>query len=73
MKEYTDEELSKKLNAHSGTTTQDSIQFQITNRLKDSVEDFSKKSSRQTRWLIILTIILGIIALLQLMLLFTQP
>ena len=41
------------------------ISFEMTRRLKKSIDNFNEKSSKQTGWIIRLTIVLGILALIQ--------
>lgn len=50
----------------------DSVSMELMRRLSLTIDNFNKKSSKQTKWIILLTIALGIIALLQLILLFIQ-
>ena len=48
------------------------ITLDMNRRLVEEIRDFNNKSSKQTTWIIGLTIALGIIAVLQLILLFRQ-
>ena len=50
----------------------ENIVLEMNRRLIDEIGEFNETSSRQTKWIIRLTISLGFISLLQLILLFTQ-
>ena len=65
-------ELIHKLNSHSGTTAQDFIKAELTRRLIDEIDNFNKSSSEQTdkmikltKWIMVLTTILGVLTLIQ--------
>jgi len=45
------------------------ISLEMTRRLKASIDNFNERSSKQTKWIIRLTIILGVLALGQILLL----
>tara|TARA_Y100000034_G_C6663119_1_gene290817 strand:+ start:66 stop:320 length:255 start_codon:yes stop_codon:yes gene_type:complete len=60
---------------HIGTNNsrkREDITLDMNRRLVEEIRNFNNKSSKQTKWVIGLTIVLGIIAILQLILLFTQ-
>ncbi len=50
----------------------ESTKAEITRRLIDEISEFNFKSSKQTRWIIGLTIVLGAIALIQLIAFFIK-
>lgn len=57
---------------HLGTGNsfeREDISLDMNRRLVEEIRDFNKNSTKQTKWIIWLTIALGIIALLQLILL----
>lgn len=69
---YSNKELIHRLNTNSGTTPQDIIKAELTRRLIDSIDEFNQSSSVQTnkmlsltKWIIGLTIIIGILTLIQ--------
>ncbi|MBU0460864.1 MAG: hypothetical protein KKH52_03990 [Nanoarchaeota archaeon] len=58
---------------HIGTDNsfrREDIRLDMNRRLVEEIRNFNKKSSKQTNWVIGLTVALGIIAILQLILLF---
>ncbi len=63
-------ELIHNLNTHSGTTAQDIIKAELTRRLIEGIDNFNRASSKYSKLIIWLTIALGIIAIIQLVLLF---
>ncbi len=63
-------ELIHKLNIHPETTPQEIIKAELTRRLIDEIDNFNGTSSKYSKVIIGLTIALGIIAILQLVILF---
>lgn len=66
------EELIKQLKSHSGSSAQDIVKVEMIGRLEDSIEEFSRTSSKQTKWIIGLTIAMLIGAGVQIGLLIFQ-
>ena len=67
-----DKELIRFAHKTKNNLIMDTVAPEMTRRLIIAIKEFNYNSSKQTKWIICLTIGLGVIALLQLILLFTQ-
>jgi hypothetical protein len=67
-----DEQLVEFVKEHANRFMSDAVPIEMMRRLKNSIIEFNKESSKHSQRIFLLTIVMGIIALLQLGLLIYQ-
>jgi len=72
FEKVTDKGLIQGQHIHSEATAQDSIKLEMTRRLKKEIRRFNINSSKQTRWIITLTIAMLFVGIAQIGLLIYQ-